>query len=147
MNNIESLLVEIRDLLTEMVKQKESKKRKSRAEANDLYTPGFEAAWSSYPRKIGKKMAAKAYRNALARIQTRPRMSSLLAEEPESVILSGIFAYAKVWPKSRILEEAKYCLHMATFLNQDRFDDDPAAWGKEESNGEFGGPKWEPTVD
>ena len=143
MNNIESLLVEIRDLLTEMIKQKESKKRKSKAEANDLYTMGVEAAWSAYPRKIGKKMAAKAYRNALTRIKTtRPELPM-----PESVILRGIFAYAKVWPESRILEEAKYCLHMATFLNQDRFDDDPAAWGKEESNGGIGGPKWEPTVD
>jgi len=145
MNNIESLLVEIRDLLIEMIKQKESKKRKSKADADDLYTIPFEAAWSAYPRKIGKKTAAKAYRNALTRMKTtRPELSSPLAE---GVILRGILAYAKVWPESRILEEAKYCLHMTTFLNQDRFDDDPDAWGKEESNGGIGGPKWEPTVD
>jgi hypothetical protein len=143
MNNIESLLVEIRDLLTEMIKQRESRKRESKAEADDLYTLGFEAAWSGYPRKIGKRMAAKAYRSALTRIKTtRPELPM-----PERFILKGILAYAKVWPESRILEEAKYCLHMATFLNQDRFDDDPDAWGKEESSGEFGGPAWEPTVD
>jgi len=145
MNNIESLLVEIRDLLIEMIKQRESKKRTSKADADDLYTYGFEAAWSGYPRKIGKRMAAKAYRNALTRMKKgRPELSSPLAE---GIILSGIFAYAKVWPESRIMEEAKYCLHMATFLNQERFSDDPAAWSKEESNGGIGGPKWEPTVD
>ena len=143
MNNIEELLIEIRDILIIMSAQKKARKTRSKLDADGLYTPGFESAWQTYPRKLGKRNAAKAYSDALSRLkQSRPEISS-----PESYILKGVFAYSKVCPVSRIREEAKHCLHMSTFLNQDRFEDDPDAWGKEDSNEGIGGPAWEPTVD
>ena len=142
MNNIESLLVEIRDLLIEMTKQKESKKRKSKAEALDLYTPDFEDTWRHYPKKVNKRQAGKVWYKTVMRCAAADPTQNW----PKKILIA-VKAYEEVWPPSRIKSEGKYCLHLSTFLNQDRFEDDPNAWPKEDTNGEFGGPAWEPTVD
>ena len=141
MNRIESLLVEIRDLLLLQSSQKDARKRRSKQESLELYTPNFEEAWKNYPRRLGKKAAGKAYHAAVNRLDQR-----VLSTTPEEKILTSIKEFSEVWPPSRIKREGSFCPHMSTFLNEDRFDDDPAAWGKEESNGMIGGPQWEPTV-
>ena len=144
MNNIESLLVEIRDLLVLMTEQKKTRKRKSKVEADKLYTPDFEEVWRNYPRKVSKRESAKAYRNTLIRLSlgNGGTQTGIKAK-----ILAAVKAYKEAWPPSRVKSDPKFCLHLSTFLNQERFEDDPNAWPKEDTNGEFGGPKWEPTVD
>jgi hypothetical protein len=139
MSNIESLLVEIRDLLVLMTEQKKTKKRKSKVEADNLYTPDFEEMWRHYPKKASKRESAKAYRNTLIRLRLASGETHI---EAKTKILGAVKAYKEVWPPSRVKSEGKFCLHLSTFLNQDRFEDDPNAWSKEDTNEGIGGPKW-----
>lgn len=141
MSNIELLLEEmrlIRDLLELMTEQKETKKRKSKAEALDLYSKDFEYLWRHYPKKIGKRKAARALVCAIRRCE---------AAEPGvdwyKKILRAVKRYKVAWPASRVKSEGTFCLHLSTFLNNDRFEDDPHTWGKEDPNGQGnGGPRW-----
>jgi hypothetical protein len=66
----------------------------------------FESFWAVYPRKIGKGAARKAYRNALKRAS---------AEE----IAAGAKAYAASKP------DPQYTAHASTWLNADRWLDEP----------------------
>jgi hypothetical protein len=68
--------------------------------------PLFEGFWEVYPRKVGKGAARKAYRNALKR-----------ASHVE--ILVGAKSYAASKP------DPKYTPHAATWLNADRWLDEP----------------------
>lgn len=144
MSNIESLLVEIRDLLVLMTEQKKTKKRESKAAADKLYTPDFEEMWRYYPKKASKRESAKAYRKTLIRLRlgNLDKPHALWSIEVKAKILAAVKAYKEVWPPSRVKSEGKYCLHLSTFLNQDRFEDDPNAWPKEDTNEGIGGPKW-----
>lgn len=144
MSNIEPLLEEIRDLLVLMTKQKETRKRKSAAEADKLYTPDFEEVWRNYPRKVSKRESAKAYRNTLIRLSLG---NGGTQTGVKTKILTAVKAYKEAWPDSRVKSDPKFCLHLSTFLNQDRFEDDPSAWSKEDTNEGNGGPRWQPTVD
>ena len=140
MNNIESLLVEIRDLLVLMTEQKKTRKRVTKVKSNELYTLAFEKAWGHYPKRTNKMGAAKAYKDALERVAAQ-RPDLVMSSSHESYILQKIKLYEKAWPKQRVKDEGNYCLHMSTFLNQDRFEDDHEQW-KQNSNEEFGGPRW-----
>jgi hypothetical protein len=71
-----------------------------------LDEPLFEDFWGVYPRKIGKGAARKAYRNALKRAC-------------EAEILAGAKAYAASKP------DPKYTAHATTWLNADRWLDEP----------------------
>jgi hypothetical protein len=66
----------------------------------------FEDFWGVYPRKVGKGAARKAYRNALKRAS-------------EAEILAGARAYAASKP------DPKYTAHATTWLNADRWLDEP----------------------
>jgi hypothetical protein len=68
--------------------------------------PLFEGFWLVYPRKVGKGAARKAYRHALKR-----------ASHVE--ILAGAKAYAASKP------DPKYTPHATTWLNADRWLDEP----------------------
>ena len=65
----------------------------------------FAEFWKSYPRKIGKASAEKAWAKALV-------------ASPADVILSGLYGY--VWPN-----DPQYIPHPATWLNQHRWKDEP----------------------
>lgn len=65
----------------------------------------FAEFWKSYPRKVGKAAAEKAWTKALG-------------ASPADVILSGLYAY--VWPN-----DPQYIPHPATWLNQHRWKDEP----------------------
>lgn len=67
----------------------------------------FEQFWSAYPRKVGKDAARKAFAGALKR-------ASLEA------VAAGL--NAATWP-----EDPQFIPHPATWLNQGRWADDPAA--------------------
>lgn len=66
----------------------------------------FETFWEKYPHKVGKPLARKAYSGARARAEA-------------SEILSGLELYVRAKPPDR------QWLNPATFLNQDRFRDEP----------------------
>jgi hypothetical protein len=76
-------------------------------------TDPFETAWNRYPRKVGKKAARKAF-------------EKLDAEEKSAAVeMSEAFgeAMAHVHPANRC-----FIPHFSTWLNQGRWDDDPAEW-------------------
>jgi hypothetical protein len=68
--------------------------------------PLFEGFWVVYPRKIGKGAARKAYRHALKRAS-------------HAEILAGAKAYAASKP------DPKFTAHATTWLNADRWLDEP----------------------
>ena len=74
----------------------------------DALLPAFEAFWKIWPNKVGKPAALKSYRSAIARGAT-----------PEE-ITAGVWAYIRDKPPDRSW------LNPATFLNQNRWEDQPA---------------------
>lgn len=119
-------------------KQKSSKrssKRGIKTQANtededeneDDIENGFEEFWKVVPRKEGKGAAETAYAKAAARIAGR---SGPGGDDPDAFLLERMKAFAQT-PRGRA---GKHCPHPATWLNQARYDDDPAAW-------QLGGPE------
>lgn len=73
------------------------------------YPPDFEEFWSTYPKKVGKGAALRAWRNA----QTKPEINELcdiIAKQSSSP------AFTK--------ENGQYIPHPATWLNQRRWEDE-----------------------
>jgi hypothetical protein len=70
---------------------------------------GFEEFWQACPRRIGKAAAEKAYAKAVK-------------QTPHQTIMAGIRRYAA----SRAGQDEQYTVHPATWLNQGRWDDEPA---------------------
>lgn len=72
-------------------------------------TSSFDAFWEGYPKKIGKGAARAAYARALRKVE-------------ENVLLSACCDYAA----SRRGKDKQYTLNPATWLNQERWDDEQA---------------------
>ena len=70
---------------------------------------GFAEFWNIVPRKIGKGAAEKAYAKAVKAADA-------------ATIHGAMLAYAK----AREGEDQQYTVHPATWLNQRRWEDDPA---------------------
>lgn len=68
--------------------------------------PGFAEWWEAYPRKTAKGAARSAYRSALKKAKPEVLLASLAA--------------------ARFSQEAKFIPHPATWLNQERWLDEPA---------------------
>lgn len=73
-----------------------------------LAIPGFDEFWSIYPEKVGKGAARKAFPLALSKA-------------PLETLIAGVHRYIANKPADR-----NYC-HPATWLNEERWDDQPAA--------------------
>lgn len=104
-------------LFTPLEKSRVEENRVSEANASSHRAPvakpdGFARFWEAYPNKVGKPVAAKAYAKALKRIS---------GPDPPGVILAGV-ERAKA---SRKWREGIYP-NPATWLNQDRWLDEPA---------------------
>jgi hypothetical protein len=84
--------------------QRKGKERKG----NILYTPNFESFWKTYPRKIGKGSAFKAYNNIK---EPRPSLQ---------IILSSIEEHNK----SDQWKTKEFIPHPTTWLNQRRWEDE-----------------------
>jgi len=99
-------------------KREEEKEVKptARKRADDLPF-GFNEFWQAYPRKTAKPAAIKAYRRSLAKGVTPGQ------------ILVGLETYKRTKP-----EYADWC-HPATFLNDERYNDEPSAAGSGKANG------------
>lgn len=93
-------------------------------------TRDFDEFWASYPKKVAKGAASKAYLKALAR-------------SSPAVILEG----AKHYARNRKDEDPTYTAHAATWLNEDRWLDevplsesnaaDPALLRAQQAEAEF----------
>jgi uncharacterized protein YdaU (DUF1376 family) len=73
------------------------------------FPPGFERFWEAYPRKVGKPSALKAF----ARCRVTPELLETL--------LSAVKAQAPGWSEPRFIP------HPATWLNDERWKDEPSS--------------------
>lgn len=78
----------------------------------------FDRFWAAYPSKIGKGDARKAYGNAV----TKARKAG--SKDPHGLMLSGL---AKATASARWKDPTYTIPNPATWLNQERWDDEPCA--------------------
>jgi hypothetical protein len=74
---------------------------------------GFSRFWEAYPNKVGKRAAEAAYDRALKRIS---------GPDPPGSILAGL---DRANSSRKWREEPEFIPHPTTWLNQDRWDDQP----------------------
>jgi len=78
----------------------------------------FDRFWTAYPSKIGKGLARKAYADAI----TKARKAG--ATDPHALMLTGL---AKATASARWKDPTYTIPNPATWLNQERWDDEPCA--------------------
>lgn len=74
---------------------------------------GFERFWEAYPRKVGKGAARKAFDRAVCRLRDQ-------GDEGLPRMLAAIGEAKRGW------DDPEFIPHPATWLNQERWDDEPA---------------------
>ncbi len=79
----------------------------------------FDAFWQSVHLRTGKDAARRAFANAAKRLRREGR------DNAEGYITERMAAFAKT-PQAHPTDRTP--IHPATWLNQGRYDDDPAAW-------------------
>lgn len=80
--------------------------------------PRFDGWWEIVHAKIGRGAALKAYNAAVKRL-------AIKHDDPHAFLLDRMKAFAAS-PNARPPDRTP--IHPATWLNHDRFDDDPATW-------------------
>ena len=90
----------------------------ARARATDRATESFEQFWNAYPRKVGKPAAQKAWNKT-------------------SVDWHKLITGLERWKATEQWQDEKFIPYPATFLNQRRWEDEPANFVPE---GRFGNP-------
>ena len=85
--------------------------------------PTPEQIYDAYPRKVARRAALQAIRQAIKRLQGRDLNAAWLYERTEK--------YAKSqYVETRIhSEDRKFVPYPATWFNAERYDDDPEEWG------------------
>lgn len=87
----------------------------------------FDKAYEQYPRHIGKRAAKKAWENAVNRVWGELEESEGVdLERAKELVYQRVMTYAAVCERAH--KEKQFIPHMATWLNQDRFMDDPSEW-------------------
>lgn len=81
--------------------------------------------WAVWPKKTAKQAARNAYAKAVNAI--RGRNDGPGGDDPEAFLLDRVTAFSGT-PKAN----GDYCPNPATWLNDGRYDDDPATWGAAE---------------
>lgn len=135
-------LTDLRQFAQELVHKKVATKERKTRDALELYSEDFMIAWNTYNKKTGKLPAAKAY----AAFKKRQDKSLLYIEAgfetPDQMLLEKIKAYAHAWPANRI-QTGDFRVHLSTFLNQDRWQEDPADWEPSDNSFRIAeGPEW-----
>lgn len=118
---------------TETEKSKRQKKPSSRCASTDSEI--FPKAYQQYPRHEAKRAANKSWYTAVVRTATEQKQTFA---EIEDFIYQRVMTYAACC--KRVGKEKKFIPHMATWLNQDRFMDDPSEWAvmeKKNGNGNY----------
>jgi uncharacterized protein YdaU (DUF1376 family) len=96
----------------------EREEKKTNKEVTDRYAARFEYFWTLYPRKEARKAAASAFAKAMGR------------EKSDERIFAGLERYKSILARS----PDRPAMHAATFLNGDRFLDDPSIFAPQPRN-------------
>lgn len=83
----------------------------------------FEKAYACYPRHVAPRAAQKAWNNAVTR-ESKKRIAT--NAEHEDFIFQRVMQYSAAC--RRYGKPKEFTPYMATWLNQDRFLDDPSEW-------------------
>lgn len=89
----------------------------------------FLKAYQAYPRHVGARAAEKAWKAAISR-KTLFSSGEMDPEDIPEVLYQRVMTYAACM--QRIGKEKQFIPHMSTWLNQDRFMDDPTEWAVQE---------------
>ncbi len=98
------------------------------------YSDCFEAWWAAYPRKVGKRKAFAAWKIAVVEIARQFEPDGGRHDKAVALLLETTEQFADS-PKGNA---GSYTPHPTTWLNQGRYDDDPAEW---EDTGDNDGPQ------
>ena len=101
-----------------LFQKKENSGRKNNARNRNRDGPDFVEFWESYPRKVGKGPARKAYANAIKKV-SHEKLMWALSRQRDAMIASG----------------TKFIPHPATWLNGERWDDEINNNGDDKGNG------------
>ena len=85
------------------------------------YEGYFEDWWKCYPRKVGKRVAHKKYKQIIKELR---KEHGWTARDAQNWLLKRTQLFA-----SSSLGKGDYCPHPSTWLHQGRYDDDPKTWG------------------
>jgi len=94
-------------------KGREGKRKGREGKGEDLRAPRFSEFYDPYPRHSGRGAAERAFARAVNRVRAQ-------GGDPK-IIVEGVLRYAA----DPNLPEMKFIPHPATWLNQDRWADDP----------------------
>lgn len=85
-----------------------------------------EPIYQAYPRKVGKPVALKAIVKA---IQRESDQGGEPSTDAISRLLEKTVAFAQCWNG-----DLEFCPHPATWFNQERYNDDPSTWRRNDTN-------------
>ena len=91
-------------------------KEQEQPRSKSQYTSDFEAWWKVYPRRVGKRKAFAAWKVALKNVEGN-------GEAPETLL-----EITRRYAASPAGNAGEFTPHPATWLNQGRYEDDPAEW-------------------
>jgi len=99
----------------------EKKKEETYIKKRAPYEARFEIFWQAFPkvRRQGKEAAATAYKRAIDRLHLHP--------DPHAYLLERLALFAE-----SDTAKSKYCWGPTPWLNQGHYDDDPAAWARDD---------------
>lgn len=103
-------------VMDELPPEPEKPKRKSSA----TYTADFEMWFASYPRRVAKAAAFKAWQKVIPWIAMDRECTR---EQAREIIIKATHEFAR-----SPVGQGEFCPHPATWLNSGRYDDDPREW-------------------
>jgi len=134
---------DVKKQLAELVGQKKTNRKLAAKARKDDYTEEFIIFWNTYPRKVKKPDAAKAYRRSVGRINEHGHHTASGLDTAHELLIIRALQYAQAWPPERMREKGgDFRQHPSTWLNQDMFLT-PEAY-QDPKFKESTGPKWEP---
>jgi hypothetical protein len=105
--------------LPDQTQEPDSTARSASRRDDDLFAKAYEA----YPRHVGRRAAEEAWSAAIRRESAKRAASRA---EHGDWIYQRVITYAAMCAKHH--KPREYIPHMATWLNEDRFLDDPSEW-------------------
>lgn len=134
---------DVRKQLDKLIKQGKPKRKLTAKPHKGDYSEEFTIFWNSYPRKVRKPDAAKAYRRAVDRINEHGHHTTSGLDTAHELLVIRALQYTQAWPPERMRESSgDFRLHPSTWLNQDMFLT-PEEY-QDPKFKESTGPKWEP---
>ena len=110
--------------------EKEEIREREKVPDTKLHDSLFAKCYESYPRHVAVRDAEKCFKPAVERVAAKNKSSP---DEAAGFIYQRIMQFSALCRRAN--KDKKYIPHMATWLNKDRFFDDPTEWEVQDRNG------------